>query len=73
MRHGDREILVRHQDRPRQFCVARPAAGKCLDDGRKIGPRIGEEEVDAVLGKRSQEDIGRNRSARGALLLVHHA
>ena len=62
VRHGDREILVRHQHRPRHLAVrafARAAIG--LDDRREIGARIGEEEIDAVLGKRAQENLARDR------------
>ena len=67
MRHGDREVLVRHQYRSRHLGVrvAGPAEG--FDDRRKVGARIGEEEIDAMLGERPQEDLAGNGCARGGL------
>jgi hypothetical protein len=64
VRHGDREVLVRHQHRPRQPGVAGAGAAERLDDGREIGARIGEEEIDAVLGERAQENVAGDRGAR---------
>ncbi len=41
VRHRDREILVRHQDRPRQFHITAARARKTLDDRRKVRAGIG--------------------------------
>jgi hypothetical protein len=64
VRHGDREVLVRHQHRPRQPGVAGAGAAERLDDGREIGARIGEEEIDAVLGEGAKKDVAGDRGAR---------
>ena len=71
MRHRDREIFVRHQDRPRQFHVAATPARKTFDDRRKVGAGIAEEIVDAVLGERAEKHFARDRFAFDAALHVH--
>jgi hypothetical protein len=63
VRHGDGEVLVRHQYRARDFGVAGAGAAERLDDRREVGPRIGEEEIDAVLGERAQEHVAGDRRA----------
>ena len=78
VRHGDCEVLVRHQHRPRHLAVgtfARAAIG--LDDRRKVGAGIGEEKIDAMIGKRAQKNLACDRRffdgwrARGGGFDVH--
>jgi hypothetical protein len=70
VRHRDRKVLVRHQHRARQLCIASAAARKRLDDRRKIGARIGEEIIDAMLGERAQKHLPGDRFALDAALHV---
>ena len=58
VRHADREVLVRHQDRLRHFGVGLLGAGEGFDDGREIGAGVAEEIIDAMVGERAQEGFG---------------
>ena len=58
VRHGDREILVRHQHRLRHLGVGLLGAAEGFDDRREVGAGIGEEIIDAVVGERAQERLG---------------
>src|SRR5262245_33988158 len=49
---------MRHQDRPRYLAIPHSGAREPLYDRRKIRPRIGKKELDAVPTQRRQNDIG---------------
>ena len=70
MRHGDREILVRHKDRLRHLGVGCAARLEGLDDRREVGARVGEEIVDAMGGERAQENLARDRGVRARNALI---
>ena len=61
VRHADREIFVRHQHRLRHLGVGFFGAAEGFDDRRKIGARIAEKIIDAVIGERAQEGLGGDR------------
>src|SRR5262249_49802607 len=62
--HGDREILVRHGDRP-QRAVAHCGLGQGFDDGREVGPGVGEYRVDSELTEALQKYLGAGRFCCG--------
>ena len=61
VRHADREVFVRHQNRFRHLGVGLLGAGEGFDDGREVGAGIAEEVIDAVIGKPAQEGLGGDR------------
>ena len=61
VRHGDRQVLVRHQNRLRHLGVGLLGAAEGFHDRRKVGAGIGEEIIDAVIGERAQERFGGDR------------
>ncbi len=61
VRHGDREVFVRHQNRLRHLGVGLLGAAEGFDNRRKIRAGIAEEVVNAVIGERAQEGLGGNR------------
>ena len=61
MRHGDREVLVRHQNGLWHLGVRFLGAAEGFHDGGKVRAGIGEEIVNAVVGKRAQKGFGGDR------------
>ena len=61
VRHGDRQVLVRNQDRLRHLGIGLLGAAEGFHDRRKIGAGIAEEIIDAVVGERAQERFGGDR------------
>ena len=57
MRHGDREIFMRHQNGSGYLGVGLLGAAEGFHDRREIGAGIGEEIIDAVVGERAQEAL----------------
>jgi hypothetical protein len=75
VRHGDREILVRNDQRRGHLGVRLLGAAEGLDDRREIGAGIGEEIIDAMIGQRAEEGLSGDRRAfvaLGALRLGSH-
>ncbi len=58
VRHRQRQIFVRRNQRLRRRQAAMRRLGVGLDDRRKIGPGIGEEVFDAALGEERQIRLG---------------
>ena len=71
IRHGNGEIFMGHGERlgDRGGLLRRTREG--FDDGGKIGAGVGEEIIDAALGKRAQAGVGRGRPI--ALVRCHLA
>ena len=61
VRHGDREVLMRHQNGLGHLGVGLLGAAEGFDDRREIGARIAEEIIGAVIGERAQEGFGGDR------------
>jgi len=61
VRHADRQVLVRNQDRLGNLGVGLLGASERFHDRRKIGAGIAEEIIDAVVGERAQERLGGDR------------
>ena len=58
VRHGDREVLVRHQHGLGHLGVGFLRAREGFHDGREVGAGVAEEIVGAVVGERAQEGFG---------------
>ncbi len=58
VRHADRQVLVRNQDRLRHLGIGLLGPAERFHDRRKIGAGIAEEVVDAVVSERAQECLG---------------
>ena len=76
VRHADREIFVRREDRLRNGHTLLRCLGISFDNRREIGPAITEEKADAPLSEK-REICARNRLHRVLLRLsaaqdVHH-
>src|SRR5665213_41536 len=61
MRHGDRQVFVRHQHGLGNLGVGLLGAAEGFHDGWEIGARIGEHVIDAMVGERAQEGFRRDR------------
>jgi hypothetical protein len=61
MRHPDGKILVRYQNRFRDLGIGFLGAAESFDDRRKVGARIDEKIVRAVVGECAQKSFGGDR------------
>ena len=69
MRHGDREVFVRHRHRCRRIRAVGDRLGQRLDDRGEVGPRIAEQVVDAPVFQ--EREIGFRQAVDLDLFLGH--